>query len=1263
MSDISDSELLELVRSSNLKRLQIDPKKAGAVFDKFGDWVSLVESSRRVDAKNPENTAAGLYQYTADSLRTAVNRLENTIGSQNLPAWAVAARESGDARTLDAAKQKILFEADTFQKPTWDDTLRAMSAGDASSGIEFYKKYHHTKPNEATLKRIAALQDQFILGDQGLEETQQPEIPDATPVETASVEPQIPAAAPREEVSVAQLDPVETVAQQPKESEPAEPQPAINWDVVKFKYGIAQSKPLEFSDKSFKQQAFWSAVAKENVIALLAGAEPDNGLQELKQSADAAGRFVDPEYDWTRDQRLEDLDAASRLYFSQSNSYEHTTSLLSQYKAEKTLERNLSGERGAQIMGTVTGAVVDPSLMALPAIRATTKGSQILRAAGVLGTEEVTKQILDPSREDSYLAYALGAAPIVGLLQRTKPMRNLSLQEAAQVEERVLREMVFPDPNDVGVLGAAVNPKSKPLSVTDDVAEMRPADAVGGIHKLNLNPISVLLNEPDTKLAAITQSIVTRALEIPIYLRGNLANRAMATPSDNAETLLRSGRGPMVETFVQIRDKYSNYAMRVTGKRPSGMRMALDRSRADELSFRQFGREITKAIGNGGKHSIPEVAEAATFVRKYYDDMWEKGQRTGTWEGIAASELRAIDRRLEELRAPLTSTNPSARIAMEAERARLIRARDIVKDRLERARNGSQSKRSNYFNVVYRRDFWKQNKDHVIRIIMKEGKHPQSVAEEIYNDIVKTVPYRGNQAMRSAQARTLNIDPMKFVDDAVGDAVETDIFSLMRMYQRSTDADIGLYSKFGSIDLADEIDAIRKLFKEQAEGMSPSQMRAHQKKMESTIQRVEAVRDLVRGTYGLPTDPANMSSRFIRMSKNFAALTLLTGPLAALPDLGRVVMVNGLTNTLGSTYEALFAGFGTWKASKSLMNSVGEAADMIMAANAARVTDLGDYIGVYTGFERGLERSTNFYFNYINGMNFWTDTMKTLNGVVTQTQLLKGIEAYGTGKISAKMKARLAKLGIDEPMAQRILKENANWEKTKHNIIAHTDQWADDVARETFERAMGIDARFTIVTPGLGDAPLFATDIRSLKGVPDWVSPELGSLLFQFKKFGLSAHQKVLVAGLQGDKRDAMIGITTMVALGGLVDYIRSTQTLGPSYSKRSTKQRMFGAVERAGIVAPFLDASHFAETLTDMTLGTPVGIKSVLGLSPPYDPTMRQLVGNLVGPAAVPYANLYDLLTTESNTLEARRIRELVWSNRLAHLDWFWDSFEKAIR
>ena len=154
-----DINLLKQVRDTNLERFDLDNIEGGktSAIKKIvnaGNYIKDVESDNNPMAKNPTSSAAGLYQFTKGALKTAVNRLKNTVGEDNLPNWAEDAAKHGDATKLDPLKQQILFEADMFQKKGSDKYLKDIIENDSVDALmDYYNKLHHTAPDEATNKR------------------------------------------------------------------------------------------------------------------------------------------------------------------------------------------------------------------------------------------------------------------------------------------------------------------------------------------------------------------------------------------------------------------------------------------------------------------------------------------------------------------------------------------------------------------------------------------------------------------------------------------------------------------------------------------------------------------------------------------------------------------------------------------------------------------------------------------------------------------------------------------------------------------------------------------------------------------------------------------------------------------------------------------------------------------------------------------------------------------------------------------------------
>ena len=163
----SDDEILQAVLQKNLSRLGeelLTDSNVKVRLEKFDKFHQEMESNFNPKAKNPKSTAAGLYQFTEASLVTAVNRLANTIGEDNLPQWAIEAREHKDARKLSEKEQQILFYADMFQKKGSDNLLKKVLAeGDNDAMIEYYGKLHHTDVDKPTQKRIDKIRKKYEL--------------------------------------------------------------------------------------------------------------------------------------------------------------------------------------------------------------------------------------------------------------------------------------------------------------------------------------------------------------------------------------------------------------------------------------------------------------------------------------------------------------------------------------------------------------------------------------------------------------------------------------------------------------------------------------------------------------------------------------------------------------------------------------------------------------------------------------------------------------------------------------------------------------------------------------------------------------------------------------------------------------------------------------------------------------------------------------------------------------------------------------------
>jgi len=148
------------------KRLSRD---AGGL-KKFADDVSKFESSGGVNIQNPESTARGIYQFTKDSIPTAINRLTKVLGykpqeikdfqKQYRPNYQSA--KSADIAELSPDLQRALFLAHLSESPTnfkvkgegSDVLINSYLDGD-DVGEELFIKHHYKGyPDADTKKRL-----------------------------------------------------------------------------------------------------------------------------------------------------------------------------------------------------------------------------------------------------------------------------------------------------------------------------------------------------------------------------------------------------------------------------------------------------------------------------------------------------------------------------------------------------------------------------------------------------------------------------------------------------------------------------------------------------------------------------------------------------------------------------------------------------------------------------------------------------------------------------------------------------------------------------------------------------------------------------------------------------------------------------------------------------------------------------------------------------------------------------------------------------
>jgi hypothetical protein len=608
-------------------------------------------------------------------------------------------------------------------------------------------------------------------------------------------------------------------------------------------------------------------------------------------------------------------------------------------------------------------------------------------------------------------------------------------------------------------------------------------------------------------------------------------------------------------------------------------------------------------------------------------------------------------------------------------------------------------RRKNYLNIFVKRD----------RILADEAgfdafakksilkKYPDMTENEIFQILES---FKGEQLFERASRKEVNLAAkleddynMNIIMEPVGLSghlkarkldldynewmkagwIEDDVLALMQVYNRSVAPDIHLANIFGdqtiwgghmsrssglNMGIKDVIYEY-KIRYAKAKG-NPKKQKALQREAEDIVRDLEAARDLLRGTYGIPDDATRVFSKAVRTFKNYNAITQLTGALAALPDLARMVMTSGFQRTLGGMLEQY--SHRQWKTIMDMgmkeARLAGEGWDILLGTRAMAYADLDNIYGVFNKFERGLQKFTAWSFIF-NLMSPWNQWVKAQAGINIGNRLIEESINWSKGTISAQNKMKLAASGIDERMANKIAKQYKkhgqgkdgyyNDLELKNLRLAQSEIWDDLEAAQAFRISLQRDINMTIVTPGKGDTPL-------------WMSTEAGSLIAQYKKFGMGAFNRMLVRGLQENDASFYGGLLSLLLLGMAIDMVRH-KAFDRDYSQTKLSERIINGIDRSGMLGIFMDVNNSIERV----MNNKVGLRSMVGANRPYGTDSFDKVGAVLGPTVGQGEKLFNITTDwmsgNHNNHTARNVRRLIPLQNVFYLDGIFDSFEQGIK
>lgn len=820
--------------------------------------------------------------------------------------------------------------------------------------------------------------------------------------------------------------------------------------------------------------------------------------------------------------------------FADSHSPEETAWLKQQIDDENEDRRVLSEAGGEGVLASIAAGVVDPVTVASMFIPGA-QGGAVARIA-------------------SQAAIGAAATAASEIALNNQQITRTWGESASHVAAGALMSGVF------AAAGTALSPSVR-TSATREVA-----DALDNMRVTN--PVDVAASSAHPDGGSVGAARISEAtLEDLTPAGGAVSNvarkagsyltpftRLMESPSktsrrtalelaENNYTLQGNARG--IETPVAAETRVRGWrreeaAVVVANKQAYGQYKAA----GGDLSFSQFREEVGNAMRSGDVHANPVVQEAAQAMRTVVNRVKVAQQKLGLLP--PDDELKAIG---QESYFP--RVYKVGKIANE---------RDKFRDMLV--------------------DWWSRGEKTMSREeaeIAADTTINRITGAKIPQDFANVFMVK---AAGSTRARTLSVP-----DRLMKDYLESDANYVLQRHIREASAEVELTRAFGNKslekqlkDIQDEYDALMR--------ERPVEQAKLAKARENDIRDITAMRDRLAGTYGMPDDPSSFFVRagaFLR-SANF--VTKLGGmTVSAIPDLARGVMVNGFSNTMRG-YSSLITRSPAFKASRAEQLKMAVGLETILHTRARTMGDLVDSSARTTAVEAGMERVTDA-FGKLTMMGHFDDINKSVNGMITSDGILSGAFA---GR-------RLAKLGINDNMAARIRSE---FEKHGEVIdgwhIGNFEKWDDQHVAGVFQSAVLKDVNNTVITPGIGDTPL-------------WASTPLGKTIFQFKSFATASYNRATLGGLQEGTGQFYYGTAFQIALGALTYALK--QAANGKEVDWTPQKLVIEGIDRSGILGPLMEYNNMAEKAT----GGMIGLGALLGTGTQSRYASRGFIGSALGP------------------------------------------------
>lgn len=547
-------------------------------------------------------------------------------------------------------------------------------------------------------------------------------------------------------------------------------------------------------------------------------------------------------------------------------------------------------------------------------------------------------------------------------------------------------------------------------------------------------------------------------------------------------------------------------------------------------------------------------------------------------------------------------------------------------------------------------------------LALKRAEHTRYIDKSLDDDLTKAAQeiknaiegglLKPNYRIKSFEAGPLKGRTFTPPSSAVDKYLINNAESVWNDYVENISPTLHMKERFGSIDMKDDLIDVGREYDEAMIGATKKKANALAKEKKQTIKDLSAMIDSLHGRYKVPDDPSGFLSQGARRLRELNFMTLLGQmTVSAIPDVGHVIMRHGLRGFTGGLMKVAGMSKGL-KLSMRQQRTFGMAADLVNNSRAERLAFLDNMHGLTTRSDRAMQKMSTKFSKY-TGMQHWNAGWKQFTGFIYSNDIITDAGKIIDGKLDKKKITRYARGGLSKTDMQNISKAVNAQETSKMDgvWIPNPSEWDDQVLAQRFKNALMKEVETTIVTPTVGDLPLISRG-------------ELGRLIFQFKSFAMTANNKIILASLDDMSAQKMIGMLSMVALGG-VSQITRDATKGKATDLSSEKGiRTFidNSLDRSGLLAYWGDVNGMIEKATRGR----AGIIPKLGAEPLDRYASRNVLGSILGPSAGRVSDITQITGAISagdwRESDARAMRRMIYFNNLFWTHRAFNKMEEAI-